>query len=70
MTNPDSVLKSRDITLPKKVYTVKSYGFSRSMDVRIGPQRRLIAEESPPGMSSYTSLSLFLLLICWPAPLR
>ena len=52
MSNLDSILKSRDITLPKKVCIVKSYGFSSSMDVRIGPQRRLSAEESPPGMSS------------------
>ena len=28
MTNLDSVLKSRDITLPTKVHIVKSYGFS------------------------------------------
>ena len=27
MTNPDSVLKSRDITLPTKVYTVKAMVF-------------------------------------------
>ena len=30
MTNLDSILKSRDITLPTKVCLVKSYGFSRS----------------------------------------
>ena len=30
MTNVDSVLKSRDITLPTKVHLVKSYGFSSS----------------------------------------
>ena len=30
MTNLDSVLKSRDITLPTKVCIVKSYGFSSS----------------------------------------
>ena len=37
MTNLDSILKSRDITLPTKVHLV-SYGFSRShcMDVRAG----------------------------------
>ena len=28
MTNVDSILKSRDITLPTKVHLVKSYGFS------------------------------------------
>ena len=31
MTNLDSILKSRDITLPTKVHTVKS------TDVRVGP---------------------------------
>ena len=30
MTNLDSLLKSRDITLVTKVYIVKSYGFSSS----------------------------------------
>ena len=30
MTNLDSILKSRDITLPTKVRLVKSYGFSSS----------------------------------------
>ena len=30
MTNLDSILKSRDITLPTKVHLVKSYGFSCS----------------------------------------
>ena len=30
VTNLDSILKSREITLPTKVYLVKSYGFSRS----------------------------------------
>ena len=28
MTNLDSILKSRDITLPTKIHLVKSYGFS------------------------------------------
>ena len=28
MTNLDSILKSRDITLPTKVYIVKAMGFS------------------------------------------
>ena len=27
MTNPDSILKSRDITLPKKVHVVKAMVF-------------------------------------------
>ena len=30
MTNPDSILKSRDITLPTKVHLVKAMGFPRS----------------------------------------
>ena len=30
MTNLDSILKNRDITLPTKVHLVKSYGFSSS----------------------------------------
>ena len=30
MTNLDSILKSRDITLPTKVHRVKSYGFPSS----------------------------------------
>ena len=30
MTNLDSVLKSRDITLPTKVHSSQSYGFSSS----------------------------------------
>ena len=30
MTNLDSILKSRDITLSTKVHLVKSYGFSSS----------------------------------------
>ena len=40
ITNLDSVLKSKDITLPTKVRIVKSYGFSSSRvqtDVRAGP---------------------------------
>ena len=38
MTNLDSILRSRDITLPTKVYIVKSLIFPESyMDVRVGP---------------------------------
>jgi len=39
ITNLDSILKSRDITLPTKVCLSQSYGFSSSpcMDVRVGP---------------------------------
>ena len=37
MTNLDSILKSRDITLPTKVHLVKARFFQQScMDVRIG----------------------------------
>ena len=36
MTNLDSILKSRDITLPTKVHLVKDMFFqSSSMDVRV-----------------------------------
>ena len=36
-TNPDSILKSRDITLPTKVHLVKSRFFQWScIDVRVG----------------------------------
>ena len=39
ITNLDSILKSRDITLPTKVCLSQSYGFSSSsrMDMRVGP---------------------------------
>ena len=38
MTNLDSILKSRDITLPKKVHLVKAMVFPvvTCMDVRVG----------------------------------
>ena len=37
MTNLDSILKSRDITLPTKVYLVKAMVFPVScMDMRVG----------------------------------
>ena len=46
MTNLDSLLKSRDITLPTKVCLVKSVVFQWScMDVRVGQWRRLSAKE-------------------------
>ena len=41
MTNLDSILKSRDITLPTKVRLVKAVFFP----VRLGPSRKLSAEE-------------------------
>ena len=37
MTNLDTVSKSRDITLPTKVYLVKAMVFPVVMDVRVGP---------------------------------
>ena len=47
MTNLDSILKSRDVTLPTKVLSSESYGFSSSpiTDVRVQLQRRLSAKE-------------------------
>ena len=46
MTNLESILKSRDITLPMKVHIVKLWFFQQScMDVRVGPERRLSAKE-------------------------
>ena len=43
MTNLDSVLESRDITLLTKVHIVKAMDFPVVM--RVGPQRRLSVEE-------------------------
>ena len=46
MTNLDSILKSRDITLPTKVYLVKAMVFSVvHMDVKAGPYRKQNAKE-------------------------
>ena len=46
VTNQDSILKSRDITLPPKVHLVKAMIFSVvCTDVRIGPQKRPSTEE-------------------------
>ena len=46
MTNLDSILKSRDITLPTKVHLIKAMVFQWScMDVRVGRSRKLSAEE-------------------------
>ena len=45
MTNLDSILKSRDSTLPTKVHLVKAMAFPVVMDVTIGPYRRLSTEE-------------------------
>ena len=46
MTNLDSILKTRDITLPTKVCLVKAMVFQEScMDVRVGLKRKLSAKE-------------------------
>ena len=46
MTSVDSILKSRDITLPTKVLIVKAMVFPVVMyDVRVGPQKMLSAKE-------------------------
>ena len=46
MTNLDSILKRRDITLPTKVRLVRLWFFQWScMDVRVGLWRKLSAEE-------------------------
>ena len=46
MTNLDSILKSRDITLPTKVHLVKVMVFQEScMDVRVGLSKKLSTEE-------------------------
>ena len=64
MTNLDSVLKSRDITLPTKVHLVKALVFPVViMDVRAGPQRKLSTEElmlsnCGVGKDSWESLGL------------
>ena len=45
MTNLDTLLRSRDMTLPTKVCLVKAVVFSVScMDVRVGLQRKLSAK--------------------------
>ena len=48
MTNLDSILKSRDITLPTKVYLVKAMVFPVVMYVTLGLWRKLSAEELMP----------------------
>ena len=46
MTNLDSILKSKDITLPTKVHLVKVMVFQWScMNVRVGLSRKLSTEE-------------------------
>ena len=64
MTNLDSILKSRDITLPTKVHLVKAMVFPGScMVVRVGLWRELSAEElmllnCGVGENSWKSLGL------------
>ena len=48
MINLDSVLKSRDITLPTKVHIVKAIVFPMVTYVRAGPLRRQKARELMP----------------------
>ena len=46
MTNLDSILKSRDMTLLMKVHIVKIWFFLKScMDVRVGPKSKLSTKE-------------------------
>ena len=46
MTNLDSILKSRDITLPTNVHMVKAMVFLQScMNVSVEPYRKLSAKE-------------------------
>ena len=46
LTNLDSILKIRDITLPTKVHIIKVMVFPVScMNVSVGPKRKLSAEE-------------------------
>ena len=45
MTNPDSILKIRDITLLTKVRLVKAMVFPVVMYVKVGLQRKLRAKE-------------------------
>ena len=49
MTNLDSKLKSKDITLPTKVHLVKAMVFLLVMHgLRVGPERKLSALKSMP----------------------
>ena len=45
MTHLDSILKSRDITLPTKVHLVKAMVFPVVMYERVGLSRKLSTEE-------------------------
>ena len=45
MTNLDSILKNRDITLPTKICLVKAVFSSSHVYVRVGLERKLSTEE-------------------------
>ena len=45
VTNLDSILKSRDITLPTKIHIFKALIFLVVMAMRVGPLRRLNAKQ-------------------------
>ena len=45
MTNLDSILKSRDVTLPTKFHLVKAMVFPVVMYVRVGLKRKLSDQE-------------------------
>ena len=45
MTNLDSVLKSRNITLPTEVHIVKAMVYPVCVDVKVGPKRRLSTKD-------------------------
>ena len=45
MTNLDSILKNRDITLPTKVHLVKAMVFPVVTYVKVGLQKKLSAKE-------------------------
>ena len=45
MTDLDSILKSRDVTLPTNVHMVKAMVFPVYVDVRVDPQTKLSAEK-------------------------
>ena len=45
MTNLDSILKNRDITLPTKIPLVKSMVFPVIIGLKVGLQRKLSPEE-------------------------
>ena len=50
MTNLDSILKSRDITLPTKVNLIKAVFFPLVMSDSLRPHRLTVAYHAPPSM--------------------